>query len=56
MVIKEFMKRDVFYNNGLVNLNKYLKEHNIDGVYYNLDSEKFVLKFPMDMDKKYYYI
>ena len=55
MVIKEFMKRDVFYNNGLVNLNKYLKEHNIDGVYYNLDSEKFVLKFPMDMDKKYYY-
>lgn len=54
LVKKEFVKRDVFYNNGLVNLKKHLEENNVEGLNYELTSEKLILKFPMGMDKKYY--
>lgn len=53
-VIKEFTKRDVFYNNGLVNLKAYLETYSIEGVSCELNDGKFILKYPEGMDDKYY--
>jgi hypothetical protein len=53
-VIKEFNKRDVFYNNGLVNLKIYLDEYKIEGLVYELSKNSLILKFPDGTDEKYY--
>ncbi|HID0763199.1 TPA: hypothetical protein ACXDAZ_000520 [Clostridium botulinum] len=53
-VMKEFTKRDVFYNNGLVNLKSYLETYSIEGLCCELNNEKLILKYPEGMDDKYY--
>lgn len=53
-VIKEFTKRDVFYNNGLVNLKAYLETYSIEGLCCELNNEKLILKYPEGMDDTYY--
>lgn len=53
-VIKEFAKRDVFYNNGLVNLKIYLEDYNIEGLYCQLSNEKLILQFSQENEDEYY--
>lgn len=54
-VIKEFTKKDVFYNNGLVNLKLYLEDYTLEGLSCELSGEKVILKIPKGMEDKYYY-
>ncbi|OAA92593.1 hypothetical protein [Clostridium coskatii] len=53
-VIKEFTKKDVFYNNGLVNLKMYLDEYSVKGLEYELTENNLNLKYPELEDEKYY--
>lgn len=54
MIIKEFTKKDVFYNNGLVNLKMYLDEYSIDGLICEIDENNLKLTFTEELDEKYY--
>ncbi|WP_026889577.1 hypothetical protein [Clostridium beijerinckii] len=53
-VIKEFITRDVFYNNGLVNLKIYLDENYISGVKYELTTNKLTLEIQNGKEDEYY--
>ncbi|WP_252226530.1 hypothetical protein [Clostridium sp. ZBS2] len=54
ILVKEFYKKDVFYNNGLVNLKLYLDEVNIEEIKYELTNSKLALKIPKNQIDNYY--
>jgi hypothetical protein len=54
VIIKEFYTKDVFYNNGLVNLKIYLDEYPIEGVEYELTTNKLTLQIPRRKENLYY--
>lgn len=46
MMLKEFSTRDVFYNNGIINLAGYLDKKKFKGIEYQLFEGKLVIKYP----------
>lgn len=52
--VKEFTKKDVFFNNGLVNLKMYLDNCNIQDIVCELTTTKLIFKYPANMEEKYY--
>ncbi|WP_055666021.1 hypothetical protein [Desnuesiella massiliensis] len=53
-ILKEFKTKDVFYNNGLVNLKMYLDEYGTKEICYELENNKLILKFPKEKEEIYY--
>lgn len=53
MNTKKFVKRDVFYNNGLINLKKCLDKH-FKALTCKLDQNSLIIKIPENQDKKYF--
>lgn len=45
IIEKTFYPKDVFYNNGIVNLYEYLKQNNIEGLQNDFDDNSLKLKF-----------
>lgn len=54
ITIREFKIRDVFFNNGLVNLKKDLDNNNIPWLYSELTFDKLVLKYPKNKEEECY--
>ncbi len=53
--VKKFSARDVFYNNGLVNLYGYIKRCNLDECECDLTSAELVVKTSMGNEESLYY-